>query len=112
MWQMDMRSVEKTSDGPVGDGTTFDTVYRGFGRMKLTLQDYRRPEHLVFLGEGSRLRMRFVMDVARVGSGSRVTFFIDMQPQGAFKLFTPLLGLGLPKEMAKRPEQFRAALSG
>jgi uncharacterized protein YndB with AHSA1/START domain len=110
-WQKDLRRVEKTSDGPVGNGTTFDTEYRGFGPMLLTLQEYRRPEHLVFLGEGPRMWMRFVMDVAPAGSGSRVTFFIDMKPRGAFKLFTPLLALGLPKEMAKRPEQFRAALA-
>ena len=109
-WQKDLRRAEKTSDGPVGDGTTFDTEYRGFGRMVLTLSEYRRPEHLVFLGDGPRMWMRFVMDVAARGSGSQVTFAIDMRPQGAFRLFTPLLSLGLPKEMAKRPQQFREAL--
>jgi uncharacterized protein YndB with AHSA1/START domain len=111
-WQKDLRRAEKTSDGPVGDGTTFDTEYRGFGRMTLTLSEYRRPEHLVFLGDGPRMWMRFVMDVAtREGGGSQVTFSIDMRPQGAFKAFTPLLSLGLPKEMAKRPRQFREALA-
>ncbi len=109
-WQKDMRRAEKTSDGPVGEGTTFDTEYRAFGRMSLTLSEYRRPEHLVFLGDGPRMWMRFVMDVAARGGGSQVTFAIDMRPQGAFKLFTPLLSLGLPKEMAKRPQQFREAL--
>jgi uncharacterized protein YndB with AHSA1/START domain len=111
-WQKDMLRAEKTSDGPLGDATTFDTEYRGFGRMTLTLSEYRRPEHLVFLGEGPRMWMRFVMDVAaRAGGGSQVTFAIDMRPQGAFRLFTPLLSLGLPREMAKRPEQFRSALA-
>jgi len=111
-WQKDMRRAVKTSDGALGDGTTFDTEYRAFGAMTLTLSEYRRPHHLVFLGEGPRMWMRFVMDIAaRDGGGSRVTFAIDMRPQGAFKVFTPLLSLGLPKEMAKRPQQFREALA-
>lgn len=111
-WQKDIRRAVKTTEGPLGDGTTFDTEYRGFGRMTLTLSEYRRPEHLAFLGEGPRAWMRFVMDVAaRDGGGSQVTFAIDMRPQGAFKVLAPLLSLGLPKEMAKRPRQFREALA-
>jgi hypothetical protein len=111
-WQKDMRRAEKTSAGPLGEGTTFDTEYRAFGRMALTLREYRRPEHLVFLGEGPRMWMRFVMDItAREGGGSQVTFDIDMRPRGALKIVAPLLSLGLPKEMAKRPGQFRKALA-
>jgi hypothetical protein len=109
-WQTDVRRAEKLTDGPVGDGTVFDTEYRGFGQMTITLQEYRRAEHLAFLGEGQRMWMRFVMDVEPAARGSRVTFLVDMRPRGLFKAFTPLLALGLPKELAKRPEQFRAAL--
>jgi hypothetical protein len=55
--------------------------------------------------------MRFVMDVAAQGTGSRVTFDVDMRPQGMLKPLGPLLRLGLPREMAKRPAQFRAAMA-
>jgi hypothetical protein len=110
-WQKDMRRAEKVTDGPVGEGTVFDTDYRLFGQMRLELKDFRRPEHLVFLGDGSRMAMRFVMDVAAREGGSQVTFDLDMRPKAALKPFGPLLALGLPREMAKRPDQFRAALA-
>jgi carbon monoxide dehydrogenase subunit G len=110
-WSPDIRSVTKRGDGPVGDGTIFDTNYRLFGPMEIELREYRRPEHLVFDGEGPRMRMHFVMDVAPQGAGSQVTFFIDMRPRGILVPLAPLLKLGLPHEMAKRPEQFRAALA-
>jgi uncharacterized protein YndB with AHSA1/START domain len=110
-WQKDMLSVEKVTDGPVGEGTVFDTRYRAFGRMRLALEDYRRPEHLVFAGRGPRLWMRFVMVVEPRDGGSRVTFDVDMKPRGVLRAFAPLLTLGLPREMAKRPDQFRAALA-
>ena len=111
-WQKDMKSAEKVTVGPVGEGTVFETDYRLFGTMRLELRDVRRPEHLVFRGDGPRMWMSFCMDVAPVDGASRVTFQLDMRPKGLLKLFAPLLKAGLPREMAKRPEQFRAALAG
>jgi hypothetical protein len=86
-----------------------DSATSGAGRR--TSSGWRRRA-LVFLGEGPRMWLRFAMDVAaRDGGGSHVTFAVDMRPQGAFKLFSPLLSLGLPREVAKRPQQFREALA-
>lgn len=110
-WQKDMLSVEKIGEGPVGEGTEFETNYRLFGRMRLVLEDVDRPNHLVFVGTGPRMRMRFVMDIAAQEGGSRVTFALDMRPRGLLLPLGPLLRLGLPRELAKRPDQFRAALS-
>jgi len=110
-WQKDMLSVEKLGDGPVGEGTEFDTNYRLFGRMRIVLRDVRRPEHVAMDGEGPRMRMHFTMDVAPHEGGSRVTFLLDMRPRGVLAPLGPLLTLGLPRELAKRPEQFRAALA-
>jgi uncharacterized protein YndB with AHSA1/START domain len=110
-WQKDLKRAEKVTEGPVGDGTVFETDYRLFGPMRLVLEDVRRPEHLVFVGDGPRMRMRFVMDVAERDGGSRVTFHVDMRPQGVLRPLAPLLRVGLPREMAKRPAQFRAAIA-
>jgi carbon monoxide dehydrogenase subunit G len=110
-WQKDLKRAEKVTDGPVGDGTVFETDYRLFGPMRLTLEEVRRPEHLVFVGEGPRMSMNFVLDVSAREGGSRVSFKVDMQPRGSLKPFAPLLRFGLPREMAKRPAQFRAALA-
>jgi uncharacterized protein YndB with AHSA1/START domain len=110
-WQHDLKRAEKVTAGPVGDGTVFDTEYRLFGAIRLELREFRRPEHLVFAGVGPRMRMDFVMDVEPREGGSRVTFGVDMRPQGFLKLLSPLLSVGLPREMAKRPNQFRAALA-
>jgi hypothetical protein len=79
--------------------------------MRLVLEDVRRPEHAVFVGEGPRMWMNFVLDVAPREGGSRVSFKIDMRPRGSLKPLTPLLRVGLPREMAKRPDQFRAAMA-
>jgi carbon monoxide dehydrogenase subunit G len=110
-WQTSLQSVEKVGDGPIGDGTVFETRYRAFGPLRLETEEYRRPEHLVFIGTGPRMWMRFEMDVEPREAGSRVTFDVDMRPRGMLRALTPLLSLGLPREMAKRPGQLRAALA-
>jgi uncharacterized protein YndB with AHSA1/START domain len=109
-WSTDLKRADLVTEGPLGDGSVFETEYRGFGRMRIELQEYRRPEHLVFVGDGPRMHMRFVMDVAPRDGGARVAFFIEMQPKGALKLLTPVLALGMPRELAKRPGQLRDAL--
>jgi Polyketide cyclase / dehydrase and lipid transport len=110
-WQKDLRRAEKVTEGPVGDGTIFETDYRLFGPIRLALEEVRRPEHLVFVGEGPRMSMRFVLDLASRPGGSRVRFDVEMRPKGPLALLSPLLRLGLPREMAKRPGQFRAAMA-
>lgn len=109
-WSPEIKSVEKVGDEPVGDGTVFETVYRGFGRLRIVLTEYRRPEHLFFDCEGPRIHMDFAMDVAPADGGSSVTMLVEMRLRGVFKLLTPVLAAGLPREMAKRPAQFSAVL--
>jgi hypothetical protein len=110
-WQRDLKRAEKVTGGPVGEGTIFDTDYRLFGPMRLELRDFRRPQHLAFAGVGPRMRMDFVMYVAQQDGGSRVSFQIEMRPQGLLRPLAPLLSAGLARELGKRPEQFRAALA-
>jgi carbon monoxide dehydrogenase subunit G len=111
-WSKDITSVELVGDGPIGPGTEFDTVYRGFGAMRLVLSEYQRAAHLTIDGDGPRIVMHFEMDLAPEGEGTSVTMLVDMKLRGAFKALEPVLKLGMPREMAKRPKQFAAALSG
>jgi hypothetical protein len=107
-WSKDITSAELVGDGPIGEGTQFDTVYRGFGAMRLTITEYRRPEHMAIDGDGPRMAMHFEMDLAPEGDGTSVTMTVELSPRGAFRVISPMLKLGMPREMAKRPGQFAA----
>jgi carbon monoxide dehydrogenase subunit G len=111
-WSKDITSVKLIGDEPIGQGTEFDTVYRGFGAMHLVISEYQRAAHLAIDGDGPRIAMHFEMDLAPEGDGTSVTLLVDMKLRGAFKALAPMLKVGMPREMAKRPGQFRAALSG
>jgi uncharacterized protein YndB with AHSA1/START domain len=111
-WSKDIETVTMVGGDPVGEGTVFDAEYRGFGPVRLELREYRRPAHLVFVGDGPRVGMHFSLDLEPEDGGSRVTMDADIRPRGAFRLLTPLLKLGMPREMAKRPDQLKAVLEG
>jgi len=109
-WSKDITSVKLVGDAPIGQGTEFDTVYRGFGPMRLVHTEYHRPERLVIDGDGPRIAMHFEMDLAPDGAGTSVTMTVDMRLRGAFRALEPVLKLGMPREMAKRPGQFSAVI--
>ena len=109
-WSKDITSVKLVTDEPIGEGTEFDTVYRGFGAMHLEISEYRRPEHLVIDGDGSRMGMHFEMNLVPEGEGTSVTMTVDMRMRGVWRAMEPMLKLGMPREMAKRPKQFAAVI--
>jgi carbon monoxide dehydrogenase subunit G len=109
-WSKDITSVKLVSAEPIGQGTEFDTAYRGFGAMRLVHTEYRRPERLVIDGDGSRMGMHFEMNLAPDGGGTSVTMTVDLRPRGVWRAIEPMLKLGMPREMAKRPKQFAAVI--
>src|SRR4029077_18879797 len=54
-WLAGATSVEKTSDGPPGSGSTFVGHYARAGRVELELTDFTRPVRVTF-----RARSRIV----------------------------------------------------
>jgi uncharacterized protein YndB with AHSA1/START domain len=109
-WSKDVTSVKLVGDAPIGRGTEFDTVYRGFGAMRLVITEYRRPEGLAIDGDGPRIAMHFEMDLTPDGDGTSVTMTVEMRLRGAFRALEPVLKLGMPRELAKRPGQFAAVI--
>jgi hypothetical protein len=66
---------------------------------------------VALVGDGPRIAMHFAMDLAPEGDGTNVTMTVDMRLHGAWRPLAPMLKLGMPREMAKRPKQFGAALA-
>ena len=41
-WSKDMKSAVLVGDGPLGDGSVFETEYRMFGKMRIVLSERTR----------------------------------------------------------------------
>jgi uncharacterized protein YndB with AHSA1/START domain len=42
-WEPNCRKAEKTSDGPIGKGTTFSASMKGMGRVESEIVEFERP---------------------------------------------------------------------
>jgi hypothetical protein len=109
-WQQDVRSVEKVTDGPVGQGTRFRASYKGLGDMDVEITEYDRPARLGFGCTGSRMDMDVFFTFAPDGEGSKIGGQIDTRLKGFSKALSPLFPMMMKKEMAKRPAQMQAGL--
>lgn len=110
-WQPDVRSTEKLTDGPVGQGTRFRGAYKGMGEMDVEITEYDRPSRLGFACRGSRIDMDVHFTFAPAGDGgSEIGGTIETRLKGLSRVMTPLFPSMMKKEMAKRPAQMQAGL--
>ena len=93
-WCPDLESVEKTSEGPVGAGTTFRQVQNVMGKRRDTslrftaVETNRKIEAAAELGPIAP-RMSLIFET--VGGKTRVAARGDANPKGPFKLLSPLI---------------------
>jgi uncharacterized protein YndB with AHSA1/START domain len=92
-WISGMQSVTKTSDGPIGVGTTYDGVGKALGRRidaDFTLSEFEANRRFVITStRPSPSTMTFVFD--SVDGGTRVDRTMDSDPASFFKLAEPVL---------------------
>lgn len=111
-WHPRVRSMEKTSDGPIGAGTTFLGDYKGSGTMDFSLVEYDRPRHLRFLGENGRVSIDASIDFRAVDGRTRGAFDLSMRPRGAFRLVLPLLAPMIRRQYEQVMPSLARALGG
>jgi uncharacterized protein YndB with AHSA1/START domain len=103
-WHTTVLSAVRTSEGPIGLGTTASIVYKGLGqhKMQATVVEFEPPRRVVI--EATFVRQRGigprVMGTPRLGfslepveRGTRITRRVEFQPSGVFRLLehVPLL---------------------
>ena len=93
-WCADLESVEKTSEGPVGAGTTFRQVQNVMGKRRDTSLRFTAVDTNRKIGAAAELgpiapRMNLVFET--VDGKTRVAARGDANPKGPFKLLSPLI---------------------
>ena len=100
-WSKGVSSAEMRSDGPVGDGSTLVTVYRGM-ENDITLVEFDRPERLVVVGTNDRMDIDTSYAFTAQGEGTRVVVTTELRPKGLISVLSPLLRLFLRRELAAK----------
>jgi carbon monoxide dehydrogenase subunit G len=90
-WNPRVIRIDKTSDGPIGAGTTFHGLYKGIGPLRSELVEYERPRQLSFRSSGPRMRIAGMFVLSTVQGKSSVALNANLEPQGPFRFIAPLI---------------------
>ena len=95
-WDPRTLEVEKTTEGPVGLGTSFRLVGKSLG-MKLdlpyTIVAYEHPRRLALEGENTFFRYRDEIGFSEEAQGTRFTYNARLSFKGILKIGNPFLQL-------------------
>jgi carbon monoxide dehydrogenase subunit G len=92
-WRSGMIKAEKVSDGPIGVGTTYRMINNFFGRQvegEAVVTEYELNRKYATMNK-SGLPIKTQRMFEPVEGGTRVTFSVETEVGGFFKLVEPLM---------------------
>lgn len=108
--------VEKTSDGPIGKGSTFKSVGHQFGTQNdtVTITEYVPNQKVVYESQGKAGLLRHSFEIAPSGNGVEVKKGFDVVKAGfPFVLFRPVVTTFIaPGALRSDLERIRGKLEG
>lgn len=108
-WEPNCQQVEKTSEGPIGRGTTF-RAKKGLGRLKSEIVEFERPARFATreTGPGMTCGMEFRCD-SQTG-GTQVSCRLWMEPRGPLRVLMLLMRPGMKRMLGELPDKLRRAI--
>jgi len=114
-WAGDRLEVEKTSEGPLGVGSTFSCVGHQMGTHKgqITVTQYEPGSRVVFESEDDSGRWRHQFVVEGAGGETRLTKAVEpVKLSGMTVLMSPLLPLIVPRTLGADLRRIKSQLEG
>jgi carbon monoxide dehydrogenase subunit G len=93
-WSRGVLEARQTSDGPLGVGSTLQTVVKAFGRRRTAdylVTEYKPNHAFAFKVTSGPMTSRARYSVEPVGTGTRLTASGEAEATGLYKLLAPLL---------------------
>ena len=100
-WRASQVEVEKTSDGPIGIGTTYRLVNNVLGRrveLGATVVEFEPNRRFASRDDGP-IPVEAQRIFESVERGTRVTLIVKADPGGLFKIAVPVLGAILKRRL-------------
>jgi carbon monoxide dehydrogenase subunit G len=105
-WNPSAIKARRTSDGPLGVGSTFHVLRKMSGPMDLEYTEYSRPLRWSLRGVGRGVSFTYAADLKPSGAGTELTSQMTLEPKGVLAVASPLIRMVTKKQL----EQVHAAL--
>ena len=109
-WNPDCLTVEKTSDGPIGVGTTFTGKMKRVGPSESEIVALDRPRHCSVVDRSRGAEGTFDFRFTPHDGGTRVEVTMQMKPRGPMRLLEPLMARMVKRMLADLPEKMRRGI--
>jgi hypothetical protein len=108
-WEPYCRAVEKTSEGPIGEGTTFHE-HMTWGHKEARIAACERPARFATqeTARGTDCGVEFRLEPNN--GGTLVTGRLWMQQHGALRALEPLMRLRVRRPLGEVPERLRRGI--
>ena len=93
-WSRGVLEARQTSDGPLGVGSTLQTVVKAFGRRRTgdyLVTEYEPNHAFAFKVTSGPMTSRARYSVEPAGAGTRLTASGEAEATGLYKLLAPIL---------------------
>jgi carbon monoxide dehydrogenase subunit G len=93
-WSRGVLEARQTSDGPLGIGSTLQTVVNAFGRRRTVsylVTEYEPNKVFAFKATSGALTSQARYSVEPAGAGTRLTASGELDAAGLYKLLAPIL---------------------
>jgi carbon monoxide dehydrogenase subunit G len=110
IWNPECRRVEKTSDGPIGVGTTYTGRMRRVGQVKTEIVALDRPKAFSTVERSHGAEGTFDFHFTPYDGGTRVEVAMRLQPRGPMRLLERLMRRMMAKMVADLAENMRRGI--
>ncbi len=113
MWHEDVVDVKRTSDGPIGVGSTFEWVmnFMGSHEVQLEVKEFDAGRHeLIAAVSSGPLMPTFTYTFEPVVGGTRFTRHGDIRVAGIMRLIEPVMKVIAPKHMQGLLEKLKLVM--
>jgi len=93
-WSRGVLEARQTSDGPLGVGSTLQTVVKAFGRRRTAdylVTEYQPNHAFAFKVTSGPMSSRARYSLEPAGAGTRLTASGEVEAAGLYKLLAPIL---------------------
>jgi uncharacterized protein YndB with AHSA1/START domain len=104
------QSVEKITEGPVGQGTKYRAKWKGSPHIEVEYLDFEHPHSWRAHGDGA-MESNFACTIAPHADGAKVQSELELIPHGLFKLAFPLFGIFLRKHEKAAAEKMQRTIN-
>ena len=109
-WLPGATAVDKTSEGPVGLGSTFVGHYARAGRVALELVEFERPHRVTFRAHSKLVDFDDAVELTETDGRTLLQARMHATPRSVMRVLEPLMARTLRRQFAANWDHLRRAM--